>query len=176
MDKQHLLVVDDYDDLRELIVFALMAEGFKVTEACNGAEALEAISSLSPDLVILDIGLPDIDGIEVCKRARETTDVSILMLTGEMSADVAAQTLDAGATDYVRKPVELVELTARIRAALRGSDADEELPDTIEIGPLRLDTIREEATCGGRDLGLSGTEIRVLAYLMQNEGDVVSKD
>ncbi len=176
MENAHVLVVDDYNDFRELVAFVLTNEGYRVTEAATGKDALEAIRLASPDLIILDIGLPDIDGVEVCREARKTTDVPILMLTGELSAGVAAKTLDVGATDYIRKPVELVELAARVRAALRRSEKAETPADVVEVGRLRVDTLREEATFNGKDIGLSGTEIRVLAHFIHRKGEVVSKD
>ena len=119
MAPPRLLIVDDYDELREVIAMALSAEGFEITEARSGTEALKLLRESLPDLMILDIGLPDIDGVTVCEEARKFTDIPILMLTGDTSANTAARLLDLGATDYLRKPVALVELTARVRAALR---------------------------------------------------------
>jgi len=119
MPTSRLLIVDDYDELREVIAMALAAEGFEIAEARSGTEALNALRESPPDLMILDIGLPDIDGVTVCEEARKFTDIPILMLTGDASPNTAARLLDLGATDYVRKPVALVELTARVRAALR---------------------------------------------------------
>ena len=119
MPTSRLLIVDDYDELREVIAMALTAEGFEIAEARSGTEALNALRESPPDLMILDIGLPDIDGVTVCEEARKFTDIPILMLTGDTSPNTAARLLDLGATDYVRKPVALVELTARVRAALR---------------------------------------------------------
>ena len=119
MAPPRLLIVDDYDELREVIAMALSAEGFEVAEARCGTEALNLLRESPPDLMILDIGLPDIDGLAVCEEARKFTDIPILMLTGDASANTAARLLDLGATDYLRKPVALVELTARVRAALR---------------------------------------------------------
>jgi two-component system OmpR family response regulator len=175
-----LLVVDDEPNLRELLAATLRFSGFRVSSAATGAEALAAAAADPPDLVLLDVMLPDMDGFEVVRRLRARAPgapgrpghLPVLFLTARDGTEDKVRGLTAGGDDYVTKPFELAELVARIRAVLRrtaGTDA------SLVVADLELDPDGHQARRGGRPVALSPTELRLLHYLMVNAGRVVSK-
>jgi two-component system KDP operon response regulator KdpE len=168
-----VLVVDDERAIRRYLRTSLGAHGHTVYEASTGQEALAAVASERPDLVILDLGLPDIDGVEVTRRLREWTDVPILVLSiREREADKVAA-LDAGADDYLTKPFGTEELMARMRAALRRAAQVGPVP-VVEVGALKVDLGRRQVTVAGNEVVLTPTEYDLLRVLVQHAGRVLT--
>jgi two-component system KDP operon response regulator KdpE len=166
-----VLVIDDDPSLLRAIRVGLQAGGHDVTTADTGTEGMSITALTAPDLVVLDLGLPDVDGISVCERIRGWSDVPIIVLsaTGEEKAKIRA--LDTGADDYVTKPFSMPELEARIRAVLRGrAAAPEEQPATLVAGDLEIDLVHREARRGGENLALTAKEFEVLAFLVRHRG------
>ncbi|WBQ02782.1 response regulator transcription factor [Kribbella sp. CA-293567] len=175
---ERLLVVDDEDTVRELLSATLRFAGFAVTSAATGAEAVAAATREPPDLVLLDVMLPDVDGFEVVRQLREqrlggTGPVPVLFLTARDQQADKVTGLSLGADDYVTKPFDLEELIARIRAILRRTSGS--TTGLLTIGDLELDTDGHQVTRAGLPVRLSATEFRLLRYLMRNTGQVVSK-
>lgn len=173
--KKSILVVDDDPAVRDALDRALMLEGYAVTTVSDGAQALDQIRSGTYDTVVLDIGLPVLDGLTVCKVARaEGRRVPILMLTARTQTSDRVEGLDAGADDYLVKPFSLDELLARLRALTRrtedlvGSDAD-----SLSVGDLRLDPAARRVWRNGDEVDLSKTEFDLLELLMRNAGIVL---
>jgi two-component system, OmpR family, response regulator len=168
-----LLVVDDEPTLRELLSATLRFAGFTVASAATGAEALAAAADQAPDLVLLDVMLPDMEGFDVVRRLRERgRPVPVLFLTARDAPEDKINGLTLGGDDYVTKPFDLEELIARIRAILRRAGGT---GGAITVGDLTLDPEGRQVTRGGRPVRLSPTEFRLLHYLMANAGQVVSK-
>ncbi len=171
---ERLLVVDDEATVRELLSAALRFAGFEVTSAATAGEAVAAATAEPPDLVLLDVMLPDMDGFEVVRRLREHgAPVPVLFLTARDRQADKVTGLSAGADDYVTKPFDLAELIARIRAILRRTAGHP--TGVLTAGTLTLDAEGHQVTRAGRALRVSATEFRLLHYLMENAGRVVSK-
>jgi two-component system OmpR family response regulator len=174
-----LLVVDDEATVRELLSATLRFAGFRVTSAATGAEAVASATEEPPDLVLLDVMLPDVDGFEVVRRLREQRaegrrgPVPVLFLTARDRKADKVTGLSLGADDYVTKPFDLEELIARIRAILRRTSGHRE--GLLTVGALALDTEGHRVTRAGQPVRVSPTEFRLLRYLMENAGRVVSK-
>jgi len=169
-----VLVVEDDDAIADVLRRSLRAEGHDVRTAGDGVEALRAAEEFAPDLVVLDLGLPRLDGLEVAKRLRVDSDVPILMLTARTETEDRVEGLDSGADDYLPKPFERAELLARIRALLRrrpprGSAA-------IVVGDLLLNPDTREAKRGDREIELTNREFELLEYLARNQKLVVSRE
>ncbi|MFI6150024.1 response regulator transcription factor [Streptomyces sp. NPDC051109] len=178
-----LLVVDDEPNIRELLSASLRFVGFRVTSAANGADALAAVAEERPDLVVLDVMLPDISGFAVVRRLREAVGAGsgsgadhlpVLFLTAKDGVDDKISGLTAGGDDYVTKPFSLEELIARIRAILRRTGAPTG-EGRLVAGDLELDPVGHQVLRGGRPVSLSPTEFKLLAYLMTHADRVVSK-
>jgi two-component system KDP operon response regulator KdpE len=169
---QRVLVVDDEVPIRRYLRVALGAQGFMVYEAANGQEALQGVLAHRPDLIILDLGLPDIDGIQVTRQLREWSQIPIIILSvREAEADKIAA-LDAGADDYLTKPFGTGELMARMRVVLRRlSKVDEPV---LKVGGLSMDLARRIVTVDGIEISLTPTEYDILRLLMQNAGRVLT--
>jgi two-component system, OmpR family, response regulator RegX3 len=174
-----VLVVDDEESLLEAVRYALSREGMDVTVARDGAEAIQQFESDRPDLLVLDLMLPVLNGIDVCRRIRSSSQIPILMLTardGEVDRVVG---LEMGADDYVTKPFSLRELVARVRALLRraGTAADGPRPDTavLEAGGIRLDQERHEVSVRGTQVNLPLKEFELLEILMENRNRVLTR-
>jgi DNA-binding response OmpR family regulator len=170
-----LLIVEDADDLRDLFARVFRQEGYEVTAAATGAEALALSRRAPPHAILLDLGLPDVDGMNVLTELRRANGALIVVVTGQTSPAMAAKALDSGAADYVRKPVDLGELAARVRAALRGAQPVQ-AHGKLAVGPLRIDPDEGEAEYGGHNLGASITEVRLLRFLASRPGTVFTKD
>jgi DNA-binding response OmpR family regulator len=172
-----LLLVDDEPRIRRVLRLALEAEGYVVAEAANGYDALTALRRQSPDVVLLDLMLPDRDGFTVCREIRRTSDVPVIMVTARTDSHDVVAGLEAGADDYVTKPLVAKELSARIRALLRRVEpANARQPDLLVVGDLRIDVPGAEVTRAGAVLPLTRTEFKLLAELAGAEGKVLSRE
>ncbi len=170
-----LLVVEDDPNIRELLSASLRFAGFAVDAVTTGAEAVTAGREAKPDLIVLDVMLPDYDGFEVIKRLRETgVRVPVVFLTARDGTEDKVRGLTAGGDDYVTKPFSLEELTARIRAVLRRTAGDPG-PNRLIFADLELDEETHEVVRAGQTVSLSPTEFKLLRYLMLNAGRVLSK-
>lgn len=172
-----ILVVDDEPSITDLVSTALKFVGFSVATAANGRDALSALHEFGPDLVILDVMLPDIDGFELCSKMRASgEEVPVIFLTARDADDDKIAGLEQGGDDYVTKPFSLEELVARVRAVLRRSGKLEpEGPERLSCGDLTIDTATHRVVRGKSEIELSPTEFRLLRFLMINSGKVVSK-
>jgi two-component system, OmpR family, response regulator len=174
--RPRLLVVEDDPNIVELLSASLRFAGFEVTAVTNGADAVAAARRTPPDLVVLDIMLPDLDGFEVIRRLRETgVRTPVVFLTARDSTDDKVRGLTLGGDDYVTKPFSLEELTARIRAVLRRTALDAPASAKLTFADLELDEESHEVRRGGDMVSLSPTEFKLLRYLMLNAGRVLSK-
>lgn len=171
-----LLVVDDEPNILALAKLYLEQEGYRVEGVGNGKDALSKMSSIKPSLIVLDLMLPDIDGFEVCREIRKKSDVPILMLTARKEDIDKIVGLELGADDYITKPFNPRELVARVKAILRRYKAGLKSGEAIEVGNLRIDPARREATIGGQPLRLRTKEFDLLATLAQNLGVVLTRD
>jgi len=168
-----ILVVDDDRALVRALEIALSARGHEVVMARTAADGISQVSLTSPDVVILDLGLPDMDGVEVVRRVRQWTQVPVIVLSAAASEGKKVTALDAGADDYVTKPFGMAELEARLRVALRRhADDDAGPPRVIDVGELEIDLVHHMARLGGRDLELTAREFDLLAYLARHAGKV----
>ncbi len=175
MTARRLLIVDDEDNLRSMLAAALSHHGFNITTAENGREALERIPLERPDLVLLDVMMPDLDGFEVCRRLRSAGDrTPVLFLTARDATDDRVRGLTLGGDDYLAKPFSLDELVARAEAVLRRT-ADGSDGTMYECGDLSMDDEAHRVVRGGADIALSPTEYNLLRYLLVNQGRVLSK-
>ena len=174
----HILLVEDDPSIREVTALGLRAAGFTVTTAADGAEGLERWRTDAPDLVLLDVMLPRVDGLEVCRAIRREATIPIVMLTARADTIDVVVGLESGADDYVRKPFEMPELVARLRAALRrrGRDADPAVEHVIGLGPLRVDLAGRTVERDGREVPLTRTEFDLLADLASRPGQVFTRD
>lgn len=175
MAGQRLLIVDDEPNLRSMLAAALSHHGYEITQAENGREALERISQDRPDLVLLDVMMPEIDGYEVCRRLRSDGDQTpILFLTAKDSTEDKVRGLTLGGDDYLNKPFSLDELVARAEAILRRT-GNGQSSTVHELADLRMDDDAHRVTRAGSDISLSPTEYNLLRYLLINQGRVLSK-
>jgi two-component system, OmpR family, response regulator len=171
-----ILVVDDEPNITELLSMALRYEGFEVDAAHNGKQALSAVNSFKPHLVVLDIMLPDLDGFAVARQlAIRDERVPILFLTARDTTEDKVRGLTGGGDDYVTKPFSLEELVARIRSVLRRTRKDEASPSRLTFADLTLDEDTYEVWRGAASIELTPTEFRLLHYLMLNPRRVLSK-
>jgi DNA-binding response OmpR family regulator len=168
-----VLVVEDDEDIANALQRSLRMEGYEVRLAADGQRALEQAGKFLPDLVVLDLGLPKIDGIEVARTLREDGDVPILMLTARDAVEARVEGLDSGADDYLVKPFERQELLARLRALLRRRPPRGSAP--LTVGDLSLNPDTHEVTRGERAIDLTQREFELLEYLMRNERLVISR-
>jgi two-component system, OmpR family, response regulator MprA len=171
--RPRVLVVEDDADIAGVLRRSLDKEGYDVRVAADGESALDEAGVFSPDAVVLDLGLPKLDGVEVCRRLRTEGDVPILILTARDALDARVEGLDSGADDYLVKPFEREELLARIRALLRRRPPRGSA--SMVVGDLRLNPATREAHRGERELELTAREFELLEHLMRNERIVVSR-
>ncbi len=173
-----VLVVEDEPDIRNLVVHHLTRDGFRCRTAATGAEALASIRTAAPDLVVLDLMLPEMNGLEVCRRLRtdpSTAGVPIIMLTAKSDEVDRIVGLEMGADDYVAKPFSPKELVARVRAVLRRARPGE-TSRPLAAGTVSLDTARHLVTVGGRPVGLTPKEFDLLHALLEAAGRVLSRE
>jgi two-component system KDP operon response regulator KdpE len=169
-----ILVVDDDDAIRKFLRISLAASGYAVIEARNGDGALARAATESPTMVILDLGLPDLDGREVIGRLRDWFAGPILILSVRSTEEEKVAALDAGANDYVVKPFGVQELLARVRALLRAQPGAPDAP-ALDFGALRIDLAARTVAVDGRDVALTRREFDILALLARNAGKVVTQ-
>jgi two-component system KDP operon response regulator KdpE len=168
-----VLVVDDDRALLRALQVALSARGHRLVSAVTGEEGLAKAAIEAPDVIVLDLGLPDIDGLEVCHRIRQWSDVPIIILSAVGLEDRKVAALDGGANDYVTKPFGMAELEARIRTAIRNRYRSDTAEDgMLAVGGLELDLVHHEARLAGEPLSLTAREFDLLAFLARHAGKV----
>jgi two-component system response regulator MtrA len=174
-----ILLVEDDPSIREVTALGLRAAGFTVATAADGVEAIERWRTGDPDLILLDVMLPRLDGLEVCRAIRREATTPIVMLTARADTIDVVVGLESGADDYMRKPFEMPELVARVRAALRrsrpGAD-DPDAPGVIRLGPLSIDLGGRTVERDGSEIALTRTEFDLLTELARRPGQVLSRD
>ncbi|MGW0577443.1 response regulator transcription factor [Streptomyces sp. NPDC002920] len=171
-----LLVVDDEEGIRAMLTMALEFMGFAVTSVATGRRALEFLSTVNCDLVLLDVNLPDLDGFHVCRTARERGfAMPVMFLTGRDDVDDRVHGLDLGGDDFLTKPFELKEVAARVRALLRRTRDLPAEQRKLQAGAIHLDTYTYQVQVGGRQVSLTTTEFTLLRYLMENPGRVLTR-
>ncbi|BAU75047.1 DNA-binding response regulator KdpE [Metapseudomonas furukawaii] len=170
-----ILVIDDEAQIRKFLRISLSAQGYRVLEGANGREGLEQAALARPDLVVLDLGLPDMDGQQVLQELREWSQVPVLVLSVRASEGEKVLALDRGANDYVTKPFGIQEFLARVRVLLRQAGPGEQQEASIASGPLRLDFAYRRVTLDGEEVALTRKEYAVLAQLARHLGRVVTQ-
>ena len=174
--RSRVLVVDDEADLRRALERALVLQGYAVETAADGTQALRSLAAQAPEVVVLDVAMPDVDGLEVCRRLRQAGDrTPVLMLTARDAVDDRVAGLDAGADDYLVKPFALDELLARIRALLRRA-GPERPGQVLRFGDLSLDPGTWEVRRGDRPIELTRTEFLLLELFLRHPGQVLTRD
>lgn len=171
-----ILIVEDEEKIARFIELELMHEGYKVIKANNGRTGLEIAESGEADLVILDVMLPEINGLEVLRRLRRASDVPVIMLTARDAVMDKVSGLDAGADDYVTKPFVIEELLARIRTALKKRVVTVKKEDILRCGLLTLDKMRHKVTYDNTEVELTNREFTLLQILMENKNIVLTRD
>jgi two-component system, OmpR family, response regulator MtrA len=171
-----ILLVEDDPSIREVTAIGLTAAGFSVTTAVDGVDGLERFRAEPYDLVLLDIMLPRLDGYEVCRQIRRVSTVPVVMLTARADTMDVVVGLEAGADDYVRKPFEVPELIARVRAALRRAGAGGADPGELRLGSLTIDVAGRTVRRGGDEVALTRTEFDLLLELVRHAGRVLTRD
>ncbi|WFC64534.1 response regulator [Pseudomonas sp. REST10] len=170
-----ILLIDDEAQIRKFLRIALSAQGYRVLEAANGEDGLAQAALQSPDVVVLDLGLPDLDGQQVLRRLREWSQVPVLVLSVRASEGEKVLALDGGANDYVSKPFGIQEFLARVRVLLRQGQVREALPANIVCGGLNIDLAYRRVSVEGGEVALTPKEYAVLALLGQHLGRVVTQ-
>ena len=165
-----MLVVDDDRALLRALRVGLSARGHEVLLAVSAQEGLSKTALEAPEVVVLDLGLPDMDGLDVVRHLRTWTDVPIIVLSATALEDRKVAALDGGANDYVTKPFGMAELEARVRTALRHAGGPQPAAETVAVGPLELDLVHYEARVSGEPVELTAKEFELLAYLARNAG------
>lgn len=173
MEKARILIAEDEPQMVGILAFALESEGWSVLTAYDGQQALDKVAAEVPDLLLLDVMLPHVDGLEVCRRVRESTTIPVILLTAKKEEEDIIRGLELGADDYITKPFRTRELVLRIRAVLRRSGVGK-AQTIVEVGALRIDGMRHQASLAGAPLELTATEFRLLSCLAANAGRVVS--
>lgn len=173
-----ILLVDDEPLITDSLTYSLKREGFEVHTAADGLSALQAVNELKPDLIVLDLMLPDISGYEVCRRLRQTTTTPVIMLTARGEEIDRVLGLEVGADDYLAKPFSFRELLARIRSMLRRVALDRQTtqPKPIALSQLSLDPVARRVFKGDKELQLSAREFDLLAVLMKNAGRAMGRE
>jgi two-component system KDP operon response regulator KdpE len=174
MTTGRILVIEDDPGIRKFLRIALDTQGFDLAEAASGREGIGKTATATPDLVVLDLGLPDMDGKEVIRSIREWSEVPILILSVRQAEEEKVAALDAGANDYVVKPFGIAELLARVRALLRASRGGTAAEADIVQGDLRIDLARHEVTLAGELVKLTRKEFDLLALLARNAGRIMT--
>lgn len=169
-----ILVVDDEPAIRRFLRTSLAGQGFGIVEGASGGEALDLVRSAKPDLLVLDLGLPDMDGFEVLRRIRAGAHLPIIVLTVRAGEQDKVEALDLGADDYVTKPFGIGELLARVRTALRHRYQAEGVPALYRHEDLEVDLVRRHVHVGGAEVHLSPKEYDLLAYLVRYSGRVIT--
>lgn len=177
--KETILIVEDEKDIAKMLDYNLKKEGFKTLSVRNGEDAIGSAKSAHPDLVILDLMLPGIDGLEVCKTLKgdsKTASIPIIMLTAKSQESDKIVGLELGADDYMTKPFSLRELIARIKAVLRRGKEKDKLPELVRIGDMAIDFSKIRVTIKGKPAELTSKEFELLKTLIRAKGRVLSRD
>jgi two-component system alkaline phosphatase synthesis response regulator PhoP len=177
--REKILIVEDEPDIVKMIEYNLKKEGFRVTSAPDGNEALRRAERERPDIIILDLMLPEIDGLEVCralKKNQDSADIPVIMLTAKSQETDKIVGLELGADDYITKPFSVRELIARIKAVLRRAREKEKPPEVIKIGSLTIDFSKIKAFIGNKPVELTAKEFELLSALIKAKGRVLSRD
>lgn len=175
--RQKILIIEDERDMVEGLKFNLEARDYGVIYALDGEKGLEKAAEENPDLVLLDLMLPGLNGYEICKRLKDTRpDLPIVMLTAKSQEADIITGLDLGADDYITKPFSVLELLARINALLRRSQRHPDLPEVFRTGDLEVDFTQYQAWKSGKPLNLSPREFDILQYLLERRGELVTRD
>jgi len=171
-----VLVIEDEESFRDALKFMLSREGFDVILAPNGAEGMKLFDSMNPDLVLLDLMLPEVSGTEVCKYIRTKSNTPVIMLTAKDTEIDKVVGLELGADDYVTKPFSTRELLARIKAVLRrGGEMENDFVGAVEVGPIRMDVERHALSVNGEAVSMPLKEFELLEFLMRNSGRVLTR-
>lgn len=173
-DTPRVLVVDDQKEVHELLKIVLAIEGMATEHAADAARAMRAVEDSAPDLIVLDLGLPDRDGVTLCAELRRRFRGPIVVLTGRTSEESVVDALDAGADDYVTKPFHVREFRARLRALIRRKQP--EAAESLEAGPFKLDQAKRRLELHGRRVPLTKTEFEILALFLANRNRLVTAD
>jgi two-component system response regulator MtrA len=171
-----ILLVEDDPSIREITAIGLRNAGFLVDVADDGQSGLDRFQAGSYDLILLDVMLPRLDGLEVCRAIRRSSTVPVVMLTARADTIDVVVGLEAGADDYVKKPFEVPELVARVRAAIRRAGREAGEPERLHLGPIEIDLAGRTAARDGRDIPLTRTEFDLLVELARNAGRVLTRD
>jgi len=173
-DPPHILVVDDEPQITRVLRTSLSAQGYDICIANSGEMALEIMKDWAPSLIITDLSMPSVDGVELCRRVRAVSQIPILVLSVRDQERQKVEALDAGADDYITKPFGMNELLARVRANLRRIPPDNELEAVIDVGDFRIDTAAHKITVRHNEVRLTPKEFDLLVYLARRPGKVVN--
>jgi DNA-binding response OmpR family regulator len=179
MPARGILIIEDDTELAQVCSEHLSEQGFSPTVAATGQEGRLVLRDKVPDLILLDLTLPDMDGVSLCQTIREQSDTPIIIVSGRQEEEDRVKGLNIGADDYLTKPVSMRELTARVKAVLRRSDrtpAADETPSYLTVGDVRLNLTFGRVDVGGQSVGLTPNEFRLLAALMQKSGQVMTRE
>ncbi|MDQ3856741.1 MAG: response regulator transcription factor [Chloroflexota bacterium] len=176
MRKENIVVVDDEKSILKLISYKLRLEGYNVYAGMDGEDAINLVEEHNPDLLLVDVKMPNMNGLEVCKRLREWTKVPIIVISALSDATYAVEALDSGADDYLRKPFHEKELLARVRSQLRRAEERpmQQMQSVFRSGPLTVNFSRRQVTVHGKEVKLTPTEYSILEQLVQNAGKVMT--
>jgi len=171
-----ILLIEDEPQMRRFLRATLTSHGYRFLEAITGNEGITQVSTRNPDLVLLDLGLPDVDGLDITRRLREWTEVPIIVISARGQEQDKVAVLDAGADDYLTKPFDVGELLARIRVALRHAarSAQDREPPTFTLGELRVELARRQVFVGEREIHLTPIEYKLLTSLIRHAGKVLT--
>ena len=172
----HILIVEDEEKIARYVELELVHEGYTADKRTDGRSGLEAALSGDYDCVLLDILLPELNGLEVLRRIRKTSSVPVIMLTARDAVMDKVSGLDMGADDYITKPFAIEELLARIRLVMRKAEASASHGEELTFGPVKLSVSRHEVTCEGKPVELTGKEFALLEVLLRNKNVVMSRD
>ncbi len=173
-ERNHILVVDDEPQITRVLRTTLTAQGYEIRIAHDGESALELMKNWQPDLVLTDLAMPNVDGVELCRRVRSTSEVPIIVLSVREQERSKVEALDAGADDYVTKPFNTQELLARVRANLRRAPSRGELPAVIDAGDFHIDFATRNVMVRSNEVHLTPKEFDVLVYLARNPRKVIT--
>jgi DNA-binding response OmpR family regulator len=176
MSNIRILVIDDEEDMRNLLQMYLENSGFHCIEASNGTEGLQAVKTLSPDLIILDIMMPDEDGFQVCKKIREESSVPIIFLSAKGEEWDKVKAFQLGGDDYIVKPFSPGELIARIQAVIRRVGNVRKEPEKMKIGPITIDKNARRVSVSGKEVPLTLKEYELLLYLCEHPSQALSRE
>jgi two-component system KDP operon response regulator KdpE len=173
VDRPHILVVDDESQITRVLRTSLSAQGYDIRVANSGEMAIEIMKDWQPNLIITDLSMPSMDGIQLTRHVRAISQVPIVVLSVRDNEQQKVEALDAGADDYVTKPFGMNELLARVRASLRRVPADDEADPVIEVGDFRIDTAAHKVTVKGSEVRLTPKEFELLVFMARRPGKVI---